>query len=1092
MRYRFPIAVFLLAALTGMGAVPDADGQYFGKNRVQYETFDFKVLETEHFKFHYYPVEEAAVRDAARMAERWYERHTEAFLHRFDDKKPIIFYANDADFQQTNVAQQPLGPGTGGFTEGLRERVVMPLAASYGETNHVLGHEMVHSFQYDLALNTDSLKIQLQNLPLWLVEGMAEYMSVGRQSTHTAMWMRDAVRRDTMPSFQELANPRAYFPYRYGQAYLAYVAGKYGDPSVTKLYKRGGEIGLDSAHVQLFGVQADSLVQEWGEATREVYLPLMENRTSPDSLGTAVLSPRTSDSKTNIAPTLSPDGRYVAFISRRNIFNFNLFVADAETGEVIAELDRANTTSHFNALRFISSAGTWSPDGRRLAFVSSDNGDNQLTIWNVQTEEIERTIRVKGVPALKNPAWGPDGNRIAFSGTEGGKSDLYILNLKTDSVRQLTNDRYADLQPTWAPDGETLAFATDRAETNLRLLAPSSNMDLGLIDVESRDVTVREPFGDALHHNPQFSPDGEHLYFISDQDGFKDVYRLDRESGARYRVTHLKTGVSGITAMSPAMSVAGQSGEMMLSVYEGDRYTGVRLGDDAVEGTPLSETTTAEAPPVPSAPPTVASDTAAPKPTPSDSMATRTAASDSTACSGTLPPCSAAGTGLVASNLSDSRSGLPLPSTSYAAEDYESSLSLEAIAPPRLGGSIGGPLGPTAAGGVGFRFGDMLGHQRLSVSIQARGSLRDIGGGVGYLNQRGQLNWGGSLSHTPIVFGASSIAIPDGDPTTDDLAGVATVIRRAFITSARGLTTYPLDPTRRFELSVGATRYGFGVNVQERSFDGDLSLDELNQRLVNENADLSESPFDDAQDPAYLATAGLAYVRDFSTSALTGPIRGGRWRLEVIPSAGTQNFITGRADVRRYFYAEPFTLALQGLHVGNYGAEFRNTRLGIGNEYLGEPYRQGFVRGYNTQAISEGIRESGGRDGPNCTPVAGDATESQCAEIDRLFGTRVLTTRAEVRVPLLGPEQISLIPFRYLPTTLGLFTDAGITWTGDQSPEFFTFEERSAKTNIPVVSSGATLRFNLFGRLLLETYAARPFQRPDTDWAFGVRIAPGF
>lgn len=1091
MQYRLSVAVSLLLVVPALVGVPDAAGQYFGKNRVQYETFDFRVLETEHFTFHYYPVEEAALRDAARMAERWYDRHTEVFLHRFDEKKPIILYANDADFQQTNVAQQPVGPGTGGFTEGLRERVVMPLGASYNETSHVLGHEMVHSFQYDLALNADSLQIRLRNLPLWLVEGMAEYLSVGRRSTHTAMWMRDAVRRDTMPSFKELSNPRAYFPYRYGQAYLSYVAGKYGDPSVTKLYKRGGAVGLDSAHVQLLGVSADSLVEEWGQATREAYLPLMENRTSPDSLGTAVLSPGTSDSKMNIAPTLSPDGRYVAFISRRDIFNFNLFVADAETGEVIAKLDRAGTTPHFNALRFISSAGTWSPDGRRLAFVSSDNGDNQLTIWNVQTEEVERTIRVEGVPALKNPAWSPDGRRIAFSGTEGGKSDLYVLNLKTDAVRQLTNDRYADLQPTWAPSGETLAFSTDRAETNLRLLAPSPKMDLGLIDVESREITVREPFGDALHHNPQFSPDGESLYFISDQDGFKDVYRLDRESGDRFRVTHLKTGVSGITAMSPAMSVAAQSGEMILSVYQGDRYTGVRLDRDAARGTPLSDTTTAAASSVPAAPTAAASDTTTLDTRPSDSTAMQATASDSTTCAGVLPPCSAERTGLVASNLGDPETGLPLPSTTYEAEDFDPSLSLEAIAPPRLGGSIGGPLGPTASGGIGFRFGDMLGHQTLSVSVQARGSLRDIGGGVGYLNQRGQLNWGGSLSHTPLVFGASSIGIPDGDPATDDLAGVATVVRRAFITSARGITTYPLDPTRRFELSLAATRYGFGVNVQEQAFDGDLSLDELNQRLVDEN-NLSQDPFDDAQDPSYLATASLAYVRDFSTSALTGPIRGGRWRLEVAPSAGTQNFITARADVRRYLYAEPFTLALQGLHVGNYGAEFRNTRLGIGNEYIGEPYRQGFVRGYNTQSISEGIRESGGQSGPNCTTVKEGATDSECAEIERLFGTRALTTRVELRVPLLGPKQISLIPFRYLPTTLGLFTDAGITWTGDQTPEFLTFEERSPKTNIPVVSSGATLRFNLFGRLLLETYLARPFQRPDTDWTFGVRIAPGF
>ncbi len=1058
MRYRIATALSLAVLLLSTALVPRAEAQYFGQNRVQYEEFDFKTLETEHFIFHYYPAEEAAVRDAARMAERWYDRHTQVFVHRFDEKKPIIFYANDADFQQTNVAQQPIGPGTGGFTEPLRERVVMPLSASYGETDHVLGHELVHSFQYDLALNADSLGIQLDNLPTWLVEGMAEYLSVGRRSSHTAMWMRDAVRRDTMPTFEQLANPQAYFPYRYGQAYLAYIGGKYGDQAVTNLFKRGGQVGLDSAYTELFGVTPDSLTEEWGEATRDAYRPLIEGRTSPDSLGETVLAPNTSGGQTNISPSLSPDGRYVAFISERDLFTFNLYVADAETGEVVAELDRAGTTGHFNALRFLSSAGTWSPDGRRLAFVSSAKGDNQITIWNVQTQEIERSIQVEGVTSMKNPAWSPDGSRLAFSGTDGGVSDLYVLDLETDAVRQLTNDRYADLQPTWAPDGETIAFTTDRAETTLDLLAPSSKMDLGLIDVESREITVREPFGDALHHNPQFSPDGQSLYFISDQDGFKDVYRLDRSSGDLFRVTHLQTGVSGISALSPALSVASQSGEMMLSIYGSDRYTGVRLEGDAIRGTPLREAT-AEGP--------------APGPGEIEPPADTTEA-PSGRSAGVLPPYSAVGEGLVASNLSDPRSGLPPASTDYEAEDFDPSLSLEAIAPPRVGVSVGGQFGGGAAGGVGFRFGDMLGHRTLTVSVQARGTLRDIGGGVSYVNRRGQMNWGGSVSHTPYVYRANDLRLNPG-------AGVS-VVRRAYLTSAGGLTSYPLDPTRRFEFRLGATRYGFGVNVREIGFQGDLSLEELNRLLREEGAGFQ---FSEARDPVYLANASAAYVRDFSTSALTGPIRGGRWRLEVAPALGTQNYVTARADLRRYLYADPFTLALQGLHVGNYGAEFGG-ELGVGNEYVGYPYGRGFVRGYNVQSISNGIRE---RDG--CTRVEGDPTRSQCAELDRLFGTRMLTTRAELRVPLLGPERLSLIPFRYLPTTLGVFADAGVTWTEEQGPDF-RFETESPATTIPVVSTGVTARFNILGNLLLEAYYARPFQRRDTAWTWGFRLSPGF
>ncbi|NND72510.1 MAG: peptidase S9, partial [Rhodothermales bacterium] len=123
-------------------AAPPALAQYFGRNKVQYDKFDFSVLDTERFDIYFYDEEETAVRDAARMAERWYRRHSQTYLREFTEKKPIIFYANDADFQQTNAISGSIGQGTGGVTESLKERVIMPLTGLYKETDHVLGHEL--------------------------------------------------------------------------------------------------------------------------------------------------------------------------------------------------------------------------------------------------------------------------------------------------------------------------------------------------------------------------------------------------------------------------------------------------------------------------------------------------------------------------------------------------------------------------------------------------------------------------------------------------------------------------------------------------------------------------------------------------------------------------------------------------------------------------------------------------------------------------------------------------------------------------------------------------------------------------------------
>jgi hypothetical protein len=99
------------AAVVGLGLVlgllpASLDAQYFGRNKVQYEEFEFQILRTDHFDIHYYPEAEEAIEDAARMAERWYTRLSRVFNHEFTEVKPIILYANHPDFQQTNVTGQ--------------------------------------------------------------------------------------------------------------------------------------------------------------------------------------------------------------------------------------------------------------------------------------------------------------------------------------------------------------------------------------------------------------------------------------------------------------------------------------------------------------------------------------------------------------------------------------------------------------------------------------------------------------------------------------------------------------------------------------------------------------------------------------------------------------------------------------------------------------------------------------------------------------------------------------------------------------------------------------------------------------------------
>jgi hypothetical protein len=249
---------FLVAAAVWSAAcsVSPAYAQYFGRNNVHYKQLDFQVLKTQHFDIYFYPSEREGAEISARMAERWHARLTRLFRHPLRGRQPLVLYASHVDFEQTNVIQGDLGEGTGGVTEPVRRRIVLPLAGPLADTDHVIGHELVHAYQYDMTTspNMPPGVNGAERLPLWFIEGMAEYLSIGPIDPNTAMWVRDATRQEKLPSLDDLDDPK-YFPYRWGQAFWAYVGGRWGDEVIPTLLVAGAATGdLNVVLMKILGV----------------------------------------------------------------------------------------------------------------------------------------------------------------------------------------------------------------------------------------------------------------------------------------------------------------------------------------------------------------------------------------------------------------------------------------------------------------------------------------------------------------------------------------------------------------------------------------------------------------------------------------------------------------------------------------------------------------------------------------------------------------------------------------------------------------------------------------------------------------------
>ncbi len=1004
-----------------------AEAQYFGRNKVNYKKLDFRVLQTPHFDLYHY-LEQPAYRNRfAQQTEQWYRMHQSVFRDTFATRNPFLLYNNHADFQQTRAISGEIGVGTGGVTEALKNRVIMPVMESNAATDHVLGHELVHAFQYHLIQDTFSLQA-VSNIPLWMVEGLAEYMSIGPADAHTAIWLRNGVASDKLPTLKDLTNkPNEFFPYRWGQAFWTYTTGLHGDAIIRKLFIETARVGYEQAIKNLLSIDAKTFSEQWQAAIRNAYNPF-RSKTSMNPPG-SILIHKKNAGELNIIPSLSPDGSKIAYWTEKNLFSVDLYIADANTGRTIEKVSSSSFGSHIDEYSSFESAVAWSPDSREIAFVAFAKGKNRLVIASAETGKITSQIDIPGVPAISNPAWSPAGNTIVVTGLVQGQSDLYAYDLGSGSVKQLTNDRYSDLQPSFSPDAKTIVFATDRKSIGNKNIQHKFWHNLAMLDLASGKVTNLDLFDGANNLNPVYGNNGI-IYFLSDRDGFRNMYSYQPSSGQLMQLTDLFTGITGITMFSPAISASRSTGQVAFSHYMGESYNIYRASVTELAGKPVDGAVIADA--------------------------------------SLLPPFNRAGDDMVSKHLSEP---LPtVPETAFTEVPFKPRFELDYIGNTGVGVGVG-QMGGGVAGGVQGIFSDILGNNQLFGALALNGEIYDIGGQFAYLNQRSRINWGVAYSHIPYVTGGQGLSLDTLVTRTGDSVEVVNSsldLLRTFEDQIAVFGSYPFSQIRRLEAGMSFARYYYRLDRYSDYYAFTNINDPYTYVFVGNDKEKLDVP-----EGFNLGQAYLAFVGDNSNFGVASPLTGHRYRLEAGRYTGAIDLTNITADYRRYFRMAPVTLATRGMYLGRFGEDAENGTLPP--LYIGYPT---LVRGYNARDFAS---ES-------------NSPDPDVLTINDLIGNQMSIGNIELRYPLTGPERLSGIKSGFLFTELNLFTDGGIAWGSYDGFQIGTKPvNRVARDSKLVLSSGISLRINVFGYLVIEPYYAIPWQNGGfSNGSFGFNFQPGW
>ncbi len=1004
----------------------NAQGEYFGQNKTRNRTNTFKVLRSNHFDLYYYLENKNLADELLRNSEHWYKHHQEIFKMSFIEPNPLIIYNSHPDFQETTVIGGRIGEGTGGVTEGFKTRVVMPLFFTKRQTDHVLGHEMVHVFQYQtMTYGSDSTSLQnMGNIPLFMTEGLAEYLSLGRVDPHTALWMRDAVLNNDLPDIEDLVvKQHQYFPYRWGQAFWAYVTGLYGDEIIRPLYKQVALYGIQEAFIRIFRMDIDAFSTRFKNDLKQYYTHFEGNRNK--SVAEGVIVSGSVGGEMNIAPALSPDGRYVAYISSKDILSMNLFIAETATGKVVKKINTDGFGQHVDSYSFMESTMTWSPDGQKVALVIQSKARNKLLVLDAFQGE-KKEYAIPGLDAFTNPAWSPDGEYLVMTGIREGTVDLYLYNLRTGDLQNLTNDVYSDVQPAWSPDGRYIYFVSDRGGKTGYL----EKERLGIVryTMATGQVDSVPLFEEVDTFNPQVSADGNSLYFLSSPDGFRDLYRADLSGGGIRRVTNHYTGISGITAYSPALSIASKSGDAVYNFLNKGKYGIVFSTASDLEAGNYE---------------VVRRDTGA----------------------GILPPGRIArGEDVVQRNLDRAERPAVVTAEVYHDLPYKGKFKLDYLANSGISAGMS-RFGAGMAGGVTALFSDMLNNNQLAATVALNGEIEDFGGQVYYLNQKHKWQFGFSGGHIPYrLYGGYDITAGDTVSTSGGLTYMDAVMKerivRLFIDQLSGYIQRPLSRQVRAEFGVSSNWYTYtakdyprhglmGVTSSGYLADFITTWYSKAERVSKENLGL---------EGFHTTQIFGALVGDNTTFGSVAPLKGYRYRLEVGKYFGTTDYNLVLTDLRKYQYIKPFTLAGRFYYEGRLNARNLESLNRIYPLYLGYPW---YIHGLDKNMFIGSWNQVG---------------ESS------LSGEQMAVANVELRLPFTGHKKLALIPFNYVASDLNFFFDSGMTWSTRSSPsgEGGTPAVSRLTRNNAVMSLGVSLRMNLLGYLIVEPYFSYPYR--DKKW----------
>ena len=536
-------AIFILIFMMIIGAPLHAT--YFGKNKTNLPDMQWSVMKTTHFDIYYETGLDIVGQITTVIVENAYYRFQELFEQSIPHKIPVLIYNSHNKFEETNILYQIIEEGVGGFTEFIKNRVVVPFDGDYKLFETTVVHELCHVFMYFTMQGGSFSNFAsglFYSLPFWFSEGLPEWSSE-HGSASNEMYMRDLVINNKLIPLEYVSG---YYAYREGESFLLFLENIFGSNSIIELlYNFRIYKSVNEAAKRTFGFSMESLEDQWRYYLQKKYSNIIDNNVLPDSKYQQLTEHNPEESNANWDPVFSPDGTQILYYSDKS-YTLGIYKRSTLGLYKPKKIVTSGYTEKYEGFHYLKSSLSYFPDSERFAFVAKTSKGDDIVISQVKNgKEIERiTLDFNSIFEIDVS---PDGKKIILVGLKDAQSDLYIYNLETKTISRITNDYFDDRYPRWSPDGGQIVFSSQRfitesyAQEDEHLIFSNLYYNIFTYDLGTNTV-IAITNASYDHQYPTWTKDQQTIVYSAYRDSVSNIFVYDFKEEAIAQLTNIFSG----------------------------------------------------------------------------------------------------------------------------------------------------------------------------------------------------------------------------------------------------------------------------------------------------------------------------------------------------------------------------------------------------------------------------------------------------------------------------------------------------------------------------------------------------------------------